>query len=75
MTKFETTSQRLAYIDYEAIAQERNRRRRKLRDAAPDLLLALEALLEDALALGLADSHLSGSAIEAREAIAKARGD
>ena len=39
------------------------------------LLLALEALLEDALALGLADSHLSGSAIEARAAIDKARGN
>lgn len=75
MTKFETTSQRLAYIDYEAIAQERNRRRKMMHDAAPDLLLALEALLEDALALGLADSHLSGSAIEARAAIDKARGN
>jgi hypothetical protein len=42
--------------------------------AAPDLLAALEALLADALALGLADSHLSGSAIEARNAIAKAKG-
>ena len=44
-------------------------------DAAPDLLAALEALLEDALALGLADSHLSGSAIEARAAINKAKGN
>jgi hypothetical protein len=42
--------------------------------AAPDLLAALEALLDDALALGLADSHLSGSAIEARAAITKAKG-
>lgn len=42
--------------------------------AAPDLLAALEALLDDALALGLADSHLSGSAIEARVAITKAKG-
>lgn len=75
MSKFETTSQRIAYIDYEAIAQERNRRRKMMHDAAPDLLLALEALLEDALALGLADSHLSGSAIDARDAIAKAEGN
>ena len=42
--------------------------------AAPDLLAALEALIDDALALGLADSHLSGSAIEARAAITKAKG-
>ena len=41
--------------------------------AAPDLLAALEALLDDALELGLADSPLSGSAIEARTAITKAR--
>jgi hypothetical protein len=43
--------------------------------AAPDMLAALEALLDDALALGLADSHLSGSAIEARTAITKAKGN
>jgi hypothetical protein len=43
--------------------------------AAPDLLAALEALLDDALALGLADSSLSGSAIEARTAINKAKGN
>lgn len=47
---------------------------RRLVAAAPDLLAALEALLADALALGLADSHLSGSAIEARAAITKAKG-
>lgn len=41
--------------------------------AAPDLLAALENLLEDALRLGLADSDMSGSAIEARAAIAKAK--
>ena len=29
-------------FDYQAAAQERNRLRRKLRDAAPDLLAALE---------------------------------
>jgi hypothetical protein len=42
--------------------------------AAPDLLLALEALLADALQIGLADSDLSGVAIQAKEAINKARG-
>ena len=75
MTTFETWTVPAKRIDYQAAAQERNRRRRKLRDAAPDLLAALEALLEDALALGLADSHLSGSAIEARAAINKAKGN
>ena len=43
--------------------------------AAPDLLAALEGLLEDALALGLGSSDMSGSAIAARDAIAKAKGD
>jgi hypothetical protein len=43
--------------------------------AAPDMLAALEALLADALELGLADSSLSGSAIEARTAINKAKGN
>jgi hypothetical protein len=42
--------------------------------SAPDLLLALEALLVDALQIGLADSDLSGVAIQAKEAINKARG-
>lgn len=62
-------------FDYQAAAQERNRQAKLLRDAAPDLLAALEALLDDALALGLADSSLSGSAIEARTAINKAKGN
>lgn len=62
-------------FDYQAAAQERNRQAKMLRDAAPDLLAALEALLDDALALGLADSSLSGSAIEARTAINKAKGN
>jgi hypothetical protein len=61
-------------FDYQAAAQERNRQAKLLRDAAPDLLAALEALLDDALELGLADSSLSGSAIEARTAIVKAKG-
>ena len=62
-------------FDYQAAAQERRQRDKMLRDAAPDLLAALEALLDDALALGLADSSLSGSAIEARTAINKAKGN
>jgi hypothetical protein len=62
-------------FDYQAAAQERNRQAKLLRDAAPDLLAALEALLDDALELGLADSSLSGSAIEARTAINKAKGN
>jgi hypothetical protein len=56
-------------IDAETLEREAH-----LVAAAPDLLAALEALLDDALALGLADSHLSGSAIEARAAITKAKG-
>lgn len=34
-------------IDYTALAQERNRRDKMLRDAAPDLLAALEAVIQD----------------------------
>jgi hypothetical protein len=41
MTTFETWTVPAKRIDYQAAAQERNRRRRKLRDAAPDLLAAL----------------------------------
>jgi hypothetical protein len=44
MTTFETWTVPAKRIDYQAAAQERNRRRRKLRDAAPDLLAALEEL-------------------------------
>lgn len=46
-----------------------------MQDSYVEMLAALEALLDDALALGLADSHLSGSAIEARTAINKAKGN
>lgn len=46
-----------------------------MKDNYSAMLAALEALLEDALALGLADSHLSGSAIDARTAINKAKGN
>ena len=59
-------------FDYEAAAQERNRRAKMLRDAAPDLLAALESILTDCEAHGLTDNdaHLR----EARAAITKARG-
>jgi len=59
-------------FDYEAAAQERNRRAKMLRDAAPDLLAALESILADCEAHGLTDNdaHLR----EARAAITKAIG-
>ena len=57
-------------IDAETLEREAH-----LVAAAPNLLAALEALLDDALELGLADSTLSGSAIEARTAINKAKGN
>jgi len=42
--------------------------------AAPDLLIALRDLLEDAVALGICESNMSGSAVAARAAIARATG-
>ena len=42
--------------------------------AAPDLLIALRDLLEDAVALGICESNMSGSAVAASAAIAKATG-
>jgi hypothetical protein len=47
---------------------------RKVREAAPDLLVALQNLLDDALVAGLSDSTVSGSVFEARAAIRKAKG-
>lgn len=47
---------------------------RRLSKAAPDLLAALEGLLEDALAIGLQDTDRSGSIIAARNAITNAKG-
>lgn len=60
-------------FDYQAAAQERSRRRKTLRDAAPDLFAALESLLADCEAHGLTDNdaHLR----EARAAITKAKGN
>lgn len=46
--------------------------RRRLQLAAPDLARALADLLADALEMGLDDSPVSGSLIEAREALKKA---
>ena len=43
--------------------------------AAPDLLAALENVLEDFIAIGGKDSDRSGVIIEATSAIAKARGE
>jgi len=43
--------------------------------AAPDLLAALEHLLADAVEMGLDDSPVSGSLIEARFALRKAKGE
>ena len=60
--------------DDETVSESDHEANARLIAAAPNLLAALEALLADALALGLADSHLSGSAIEARDAITKAKG-
>ena len=42
--------------------------------SAPDLLIALRDLLEDAVALGICESNMSGSAVAARAAIARATG-
>ena len=42
--------------------------------AAPDLFIALCDLLEDAVALGICESNMSGSAVAARAAITKATG-
>ena len=60
-------------FDYQAAAQERNRRAKILRNAAPDLLAALDALIADCEAHGLTDNdaHLR----EARAAITKAKGN
>jgi hypothetical protein len=70
-------SNRIAMLDCEneALSDTDILANARLIAAAPDLLAALEALLDDALELGLADSSLSGSAIEARTAINKAKGN
>ena len=49
-------------------------RTRSLLHAAPDMLAALENVLEDFIAIGGKDSDRSGVIIEATSAIAKARG-
>jgi len=42
--------------------------------AAPELLIALRALLQDAIELGIYEGNMSGSAVAARNAIDKATG-
>ena len=54
---------------------EANASNARLIAAAPELLIALRDLLEDAIALGICESNMSGSAVAARAAIAKATGD
>jgi hypothetical protein len=73
MTTFETWTISAKRIDYQAAAQDRNRRRRKLRDAAPDLLAALVEL--DAWAIyGSGTEYPQGTFEAVREAITKAIG-
>jgi type VI protein secretion system component VasF len=57
-------------FDYQAAAQERNRARKILRDAAPDLLAALIELQQ----MVEAGENNDGTHEVVREAIAKARG-
>ena len=60
-------------FDYEAAAQERNRRAKMLRDAAPDLLAALIEL--DAWAIyGSGTEYPQGTFEAVRAAITKAIG-
>jgi hypothetical protein len=60
-------------FDYEAAAQERNRRAKMLRDAAPDLLAACEAM---AAQLGSGDDYTKWEDAKAQllAAITKAKG-
>ena len=57
-------------FDYQAAAQERNRRAKLLRDAAPDLLAALIELQQ----MVEAGENNVGTHEVVREAIAKAQG-
>ena len=57
-------------FDYQAAAQERNRRAKVLRDAAPDLLAALIELQQ----MVEAGENNEGTHEVVREAIAKATG-
>lgn len=60
-------------FDYQAAAQERNRRAKMVRDAAPDLLAALEDIAA-ASAANCGDS-LANAIQSAQAAIAKAKGN
>lgn len=57
-------------FDYQAAAQERNRRAKMVRDAAPDLLAALIELQQ----MVEAGENNAGTHEVVREAIAKAQG-
>ena len=73
MTTFETWTVPAKRIDYQAACQDANRRRRKLRDAAPDLLAALIEL--DDWAMNESGTEYPQGTFEAvREAITKAIG-
>ena len=73
MTTFETWIVPAKRIDYQAACQDANRRRRKLRDAAPDLLAALIEL--DDWAMNESGAAYPEGTFEAvREAITKAIG-
>lgn len=50
------------------------RREERLANAAPELLIALRALLQDAIELGIYEGNLNGSAVAARNAIDRATG-
>ena len=49
-------------------------REERLAHAAPELLVALRALLQDAIELGIYEGNMNGSAVAARNAIDKATG-
>lgn len=50
------------------------RREERLANAAPELLIALRALLQDAIELGIYEGNLNGSAVAARNAIDRGTG-
>lgn len=54
------------------VSRDTNLANARLIAAAPELLIALRALLEDAIELGIYEGNMSGSAVAARNAIDKA---
>jgi len=61
-------------FDYEAAAQERNRRAKMRRDAAPDLLAALDTLVWQLDRMDGLPDELERMVADAKAAITKARG-